>query len=320
MHRALKVLLERAQYRSEMVVTVVIDMRGFSSFCERVDSSEAAIFVKKAYRKLLGHFRRMSFFKLTGDGLLIVISYRENTLKRVAGTTVRKSLEAAEKFGTLFVNDPEIVNSVPKGIGIGVSSGAACRLTSRGKILDYSGRPLNIASRLMDMARPCGVVFDGKLIKTLPDDLKEKFEKEDVFLPGIHDPFVIYYSSQLTSIPERYKQKPGAYMWQTEVTKLRMKHVRRHKEYWIALQGKPDDLDQIELVVDVPKSLENEVGASQIFYQGFTYGTSGGRYVLMCNFRSLSRLLKRESFRDGHIVAIRIAYPILQSHGQKSPA
>ena len=312
MHRSLKALLEEAHYTSEMVVTVVIDMRGFSSFCERVDSAEVASFVKKAYRKLLGHFRRISFFKLTGDGLLIVISYKENALRRVADSAIRNSLEVAEKFGLLFVSDPEIADGAPRAIGIGVSSGSACRLMSKGKILDYSGRPLNIASRLMDMARPCGVVFDGRLIKTLAEDLRGRFEKEDVFLPGIsqHEPFVVYYSSQLTLIPERYKHKLGDYKWQTEIMKIRMKHVGRHKEYWIVLQGKPADLDQIELVVGTPKSMWNEVGGSQMFYQGFRCRASGGKYVLMCDFGPLNRILRGEGLRDGHVVAIQVTYPM----------
>jgi len=95
--------------------------------------------------------------------------------------------------------------------------------------------------------------------------------------------------------------------------KLRMKHIGRHKEYWVVLQGKPAELDQIELVVEIPESMRDVVGGSQIFYRGFSCGTSGGRYVLMCDFRSLGRFLRREGLRDGHVVAIEITYPVTVS-------
>ena len=46
---------------------------------------------------------------------------------------------------------------------IGISRGTVCRLVSKGKTLDYSGRVVNLASRLMDDARPSGVVFDASV-------------------------------------------------------------------------------------------------------------------------------------------------------------
>jgi len=41
-------------------------------------------------------------------------------------------------------------------------AGPATKLVSQDRTLDYSGRPLNLAARLMDFARPSGVVLDGQ--------------------------------------------------------------------------------------------------------------------------------------------------------------
>jgi class 3 adenylate cyclase len=163
MHREFRELLEDATSVSKFVIAVNLDIRGFSLFSKKVESAEAAMFIKRVYMRLIDdYFTSASFLKPTGDGLLITILYTEDNLPDVAKSTVDCCLKVLENFGTLCSNDPMINFEVPTKVGIGLSRGAACGLVSEdNKILDYSGRPLNVASRLMDFARPTGIVMDA---------------------------------------------------------------------------------------------------------------------------------------------------------------
>ena len=49
-----------------------------------------------------------------------------------------------------------ITFELPPDIGIGVARGSATRISTQDGILDYSGRPLNLAARLVNFARPRG--------------------------------------------------------------------------------------------------------------------------------------------------------------------
>jgi class 3 adenylate cyclase len=162
MHREFKELLKDATGMSEYVIAVNLDIRGFSSFSKKVESPDVAVFIKKVYLKLLdGYFPNASFFKPTGDGLLLTIPYNESNLQANVRQTIDSSLEITKTFCTFCENDPMITFETPKKIGIGLSRGTACCLISQDKIMDYSGRVLNLASRLMDVARPSGIVFDA---------------------------------------------------------------------------------------------------------------------------------------------------------------
>lgn len=137
MHRELKKLLEKATGFSEFIVAVNIDIREFSLFSMKVESSETAIFIKKVYKKLIDeYFPNASFFKPTGDGLLIILPYIEENLKEVVTNTIKSCLKILVDFGSFCTNDPMINFGVPGRVGIGLSRGAACRLISENKILD----------------------------------------------------------------------------------------------------------------------------------------------------------------------------------------
>ena len=53
MHRELKGLLPSAKGESRLVVVVFLDVRGFSSFAKIAESSEAALFLRSMYVKIL---------------------------------------------------------------------------------------------------------------------------------------------------------------------------------------------------------------------------------------------------------------------------
>ncbi len=158
-------LLQKTTSGSKWIVAVFVDVRGFSSFCQEVDSAEAASFVKKMCMILIDrYFPDASFLKLTGDGLLAVYEYNEGEGTGLACKIVETCVVLTTDFESFFSDDEYMVACrVPDRIGIGIAMGPVGCLVSDSQIVDYSGRPLNLASRLMGMARPRGIVVDARV-------------------------------------------------------------------------------------------------------------------------------------------------------------
>jgi class 3 adenylate cyclase len=155
MHRELRRLLHAATGRSEFVVALFLDVRGFSGFARLAESTETAAYLRSLYKRILdNHFQEAAFFKPTGDGLLIVLRYDEGILSETVNAAVRGALAVVANFPTICADDPMINFEVPKELGVGISRGAATALVSGRKTLDYSGRRLNLAARLRPSASP----------------------------------------------------------------------------------------------------------------------------------------------------------------------
>ena len=208
MHRTVKDKLSRAQGVSQQVIAIFVDVRGFTTFSGMQDSSSAALFLKSMYLKILTHyFPDVSYFKLTGDGLMIIRAYDESTLHDLLNDSVHASIKLVEDFPTICEDDQMIVFEVPKLVGIGISRGSATQLRSDDETLDYSGRPLNLAARLMDLARPNGLVIDDRTIGKgiLEDNILAQLSSADPFIKGIHEekPVSVKYQTSNTVIDKR---------------------------------------------------------------------------------------------------------------------
>ena len=69
MHKLFKDALPDAEGRSEHVVAIIADIRGFSEFSTRQESPNTAMYIKRVYMRLIeDYFPFASFFKPTGDG------------------------------------------------------------------------------------------------------------------------------------------------------------------------------------------------------------------------------------------------------------
>jgi len=205
MHNEFKKLLKCSEGSSEQVITVFVDIRGFSKFSQVTESPDTAMYVKRAFLNILdGYFPYAKFFKSIGDGLLIIVPFNERILHSICNKVVRSSVECHERFNTICDDDPIINFSTPDKIGIGISRGTACKLSSRGKTLDYSGRLLNLTSRLMNLARPSGIVIDGDFkIELLEPALAQQFEQKAAYLRGIAEdvPREIHIYKGVVSLP-----------------------------------------------------------------------------------------------------------------------
>ncbi|MFL6229164.1 MAG: hypothetical protein ACJ741_10325 [Pyrinomonadaceae bacterium] len=195
-----------AQGRSEFVIVVVADIRGFSAFSTINESPNIAMFIKRFYLQLIHkYFNDSNFVKPTGDGLLMTFSYSEENLLEVSEKVIRACLSCLNDFPSLCENDPMINFSVPQAIGFGIARGTACCLYSGEEILDYSGHLLNLASRLNDLARPSGVVIDGNYLSVvIPEPLREMFKEQDVYVRSLAEdvPMKVFYLENCVNISD----------------------------------------------------------------------------------------------------------------------
>ncbi|GAG49994.1 unnamed protein product, partial [marine sediment metagenome] len=198
MHRVFREALDGAEGRSEFIVAVIADIRGFSAFSTHHESVETAVYIKRVYIRMIDeYFPGGSFYKPTGDGMLITMPYTdtEESLRQAAQAAVGGCLRCLDEFPTICEGDSMINFEVPAAIGFGVAQGPACCLTSADVVLDYSGHLLNLTSRLTDLARPRGIVMDGGFaLGLLPEDQQNLFEEDQVCIWSVAEqvPRTIY--------------------------------------------------------------------------------------------------------------------------------
>jgi class 3 adenylate cyclase len=318
MHKLFRNYLEDAEGNSEFVIVVNLDIRGFSAFSQKVESPDSAMFIKRVYMRLIDeYFSFASYFKSTGDGLLITIPYNEGDLKRIAQKTINTCLRAVEKF-EVFCKDDQMINfETPRKIGIGISRGTACRLTSNKKILDYSGRILNLSSRLMDLARPSGIVFDSLFgVDLLNDKQRQLFEKDKVYLRGVAEsiPIEIYYTRKYTQISPMYKKILDEPTYEEHKDIKTLKAIRDLGTAFVyELPSKPRDPSDIKITVRYPLIINGKVrrGYSSIdHFTKFNYKCDIGKPKIIANFSTLAVDLSKIGIKDNWKLHITISYSI----------
>jgi class 3 adenylate cyclase len=182
-------LLGTAEGRSEYIICVFADVRDFSAFCHGHDAPEVAMYIRRVYIRLLrDFFPEATFFKPTGDGLLLVYRCEQNnqSLLTTAADVIDACVACVEAFPSICEGDLMVNFAVPQRIGIGIARGTACCLHSGGRTLDYSGHVLNLAARLMGMARPGGIVIDADfMLDALPAPHRHRFEAATVPVTGL---------------------------------------------------------------------------------------------------------------------------------------
>jgi len=250
MHRILKKLLPDAKGESIFSLAIFLDVRGFSEFSVDVDSAAVGVYVKKLYLKILdNYFPKPTFFKPTGDGLMIITDLDESDeegCKKVINENVQSCFKLLSNFSTLFRNDAVIYFETPQTLGIGMKRCSLCCLKAGDTILDYSGKDLNFAARYLDLARPSGIVTDSTIINILSEDLKKEFVTEKVYTKGIAEEksITISYSRKSVKIPSQNKY-PIISPWVTikDVKTLKQLDFKRYR-FW--LPSEPKDKRKIQ--------------------------------------------------------------------------
>lgn len=318
MHRELRDHLRKAKGDSGFVIALFLDVRGFSDFAEVAESSQAAIYLRKVYLSILdNYFPDAAFFKPTGDGLLIIQDYDEESLKDIASKTIASSLKLVRDFPELTSEDPMINFRVPENLGIGLARGAATRLVSDDRVLDYSGRPLNLAARLMDLARPRGLVIDETFgLDLLNDKLKEQFSSEDVYVKGIAEqqPIRVHFTTSSTVIPSSAKQPIEKTRWNTqELASTTLLELEKRNVVGYLLDQEPIDTHAIQVKVAFPKATRAGKKLKN-FLTTFTipgdYIEDAGKPSIHVDYARLSKLVRDERCKGPWTVTVSAIYPI----------
>ena len=316
MHRDFKRLLRNARGESEFVIALNIDIRGFSEFSMTVDSSETAIYVKRVYAEIIEQFfPKSKFFKPTGDGLLVIEGFTERTLERRVFETVNACLTLVKEFPNLTSDDRMINFEVPPRLGIGASRGAACRLVSGTKTLDYSGRVLNLASRLMMHARPKGLVFDSAFgPELLTKEMIERFDSDTVFLKGIAEdtPVTVYYSRDV-KIDEIARRPLSEIVWLKNDRQFTLRQIKdpHPTPYWELRNPPTTDPSQIQVKVIASSAKQTNMTWD---YKHFTHDFETGVDVVRVNVDYIPELVKNWGVRrNDSVITVRVFYPTLPS-------
>lgn len=251
MHRLLREELDAASGNSEFVIALNLDIRGFSDWSLRVDSSQTALYLKKLYAKLIdSYFSSASFIKPTGDGLLIVEAIDEDELTEALRRSLVNAKTIVKGFSDYCSAEPMINFPVPDKVGIGLARGSASRLASAERTLDYSGNVLNLASRLMDLARPEGVVVDeGFGLSLLEEDLIDDFVPRDVYLKGVapNKPLGIYCWPSNIQIPAIHLKPLEEEQWKHKELRTTRREIEQSavRYYRFELDATPLPLTEV---------------------------------------------------------------------------
>jgi len=172
---------------SEYAIIVYADIRGFSDFSDDHESPDVATYIREVFIHMIDeYFPFGTFYKSTGDGLMITVHFNRDNVIDMISKSVSNSVRCVEEFSKFSRHNPMITFETPDNMGIGIARGTTCCLKSQGKVLDYSGQLINLTARLQDLARPRGVVLDGAFgFNHLGRDLQDLFEPAKAFVRGI---------------------------------------------------------------------------------------------------------------------------------------
>lgn len=258
LHERLRELLGSARAESCQVVATFLDIRGFSTFSVQGESFDSALYLRSVYTTILSsHFNDAAFFKPTGDGLLLIHELPPNaeTVPEIVSSILSRAMTLVDTFGQITADDYMINFPVPQKLGVGIARGSATRLVSDGGVLDYTGRCLNLAARLMDKARPSGVVFSDSHAKQLmTPEVAMVFIEDGVCIRGISEqepvPIVISKDVEIDAA-DREPIPDASNRWGYERT-LSVEEVRESSSHGFYLRRPPRSYERVGVHVEYP--------------------------------------------------------------------
>lgn len=142
------------------VLALVIDLRGFSAFCEKpnIESPYTCGLLTGFYNMIRGSLIKFppDMMKFLGDGVLAIWE----TTREDRDIALNVALDAVQYLPSRWkevLRSPHFIHGAPEGLGCGLSFGLASKISVGN---DYLGRPINIASRLCDVCPPNAVLID----------------------------------------------------------------------------------------------------------------------------------------------------------------
>lgn len=312
----LRGLLVDATGTAEHILSIVIDIRGFSNFCLGKDSFDVANYIKNVYTKIIDqYFPNAAYYKPTGDGLLVIFSFPNKDIKEFLSEQIRKCYSLLSDFRNLCDDNPLINFETPDKIGMGLSRGSACKISVGSKTLDYSGKVINLAARLMNLARPSGIVFDSSLgFGLLPSEIQGYFLQDEVYLRGITEgkPIVIYYTKDHTIIPQSAKQPPKEPKWETVTEQWKFGEIFSSTKVniIIKLKRKPFEPKRIVVAIHFVRG-EYMIGFNlRMTAAGLEYHETADQYWIYIKKDTILNNFKDDKLTADEIITFSISYPI----------
>ena len=156
------------------VLALVIDIRGFSTFCENpnIESPYTCGLMSAFYDMVTGSLKRFppDMTKFLGDGVLAIWQTDPRDREIAINTALTAALDLTNKW-KIVQDNPHFTHGAPESVGAGICFGLASHLEICN---DYIGRPINIASRLCSACPGDRVYVD----RSVPD-LPLRFKKEE---------------------------------------------------------------------------------------------------------------------------------------------
>ncbi len=154
------------------VLALVIDIRGFSLFCEKPDIESPYIcgLMSAFYNMTSRSLQRFppEMIKFLGDGVLAIWETTPADREIAVHTALTAALDLRNKWA-MVKDSPHFTHGAPEGIGAGICFGLASHLEIGN---DYIGRPINIASRLCSVC-PGNRVYVDRSVPNIPLSLKK---------------------------------------------------------------------------------------------------------------------------------------------------
>jgi class 3 adenylate cyclase len=300
LHLQLRELLPSAVAESRQVVATFLDVRGFSAFSAQGESFDSALYLRSIYSIVLSSFfDDADFFKPTGDGLLLihVLPPDSHGVAATMSSILSRCLRLVDEFGELTDDDVMIYFPVPQCLGIGIARGSATRLVSSGVVLDYTGRCLNLAARLMDKARPAGVVFSDKHAKNLVElEVMSQFSEDHVCIRGIaeDEPIEVVVSRHVALTPADREPFPKSSVAWGRPCELSVSEVRGSTAYSFWLPQAPRSYERTGVEVSYP-DVDSEGRPTDTVRTFTIVGTSEERpegFVVSVSFEAVHQKIK----------------------------
>lgn len=250
--------------------------------------------------------------------MLLTIPFDEKNLEEMSQKVVTSCISCHSEFGNICDGDPMINIKVPKKVGIGVTRGSTCCLVSKDLVIDYSGRLLNLAARLTDIARPSGIVIDGAfIIGLLTEEQRNVFKEERVYLKGIAEnkSISVFYMPEFTVIPQYNKQPIVSPVVKQEKFTLPFKDLLKMKEHGVGcklhIENKSVNLDSIEVRVKHQAVHKGRIekGYTHSFYINyFDFYYEGESPVVSIKVVKLCEKLEKDEVRKGMAINFFVEY------------
>lgn len=316
MHQDFRKLLDNALGTTEHVMAIIVDIRGFSNFCSDKESFDVANYIKTVYANIIDNFfPKSSYLKPTGDGLLVILKCPTEGMQDFIADQVGRCLTLVQEFSKLGKESPLINFETPNKVGIGIARGSACRISSNSTVLDYSGRLLNLAARLMDFARPSGIVMHESVgFKFLSLEMQQQFLPDYIYARGIAEekPLRVYYTKDHTIISPSARKPLKEAKWKTQSYDVSFDKlsVDTHRTLVFDLLDSP--IDSTQIVVEAFYALpdEREVGRRYRASDNvFTLEKVGGKSSIYLKKSQIFEAFKDHNLKAEDIIRFRIVYP-----------